>query len=330
MADIKALKDAVWLKKEEIKKEEEPLASWTEQLQMVRGIMETDGRSQEYEDMEQEIIRSMALHETSLARLRPQLQKLEAQLPQTAQPAAPKFDPEKHPLLRKVAEKQEPEKPVTFAPGDPVEAQWTDRSWYKAKVMSVLGSASAPRYIVRFVEYDEKITVDSNAVRPPPSKKKYNMEPAAAPSPALPVTSTPHVISGPASINPGAQAAKKNAVEDDELKPKSRIPNNGQLKKRKSTWQDFQAKTSKKIPKKESMFRTSTEAGSRVGFTGSGKGMTETHKRTRYDHKADAENDEEYKKEAAPQARKCYDIKSEPDRGNERKRGAPPQARLRY
>jgi survival-of-motor-neuron-related-splicing factor 30 len=31
-----------------------------------------------------------------------------------------------------------------------------------------------------------------------------------------------------------------------------------------------------------------------VGFTGSGKGMTETHKRTRYDHKADVENDEEY------------------------------------
>jgi hypothetical protein len=29
-----------------------------------------------------------------------------------------------------------------------------------------------------------------------------------------------------------------------------------------------------------------------VGFTGSGKGMTETHKRQRYDHKKDA--DEEY------------------------------------
>jgi hypothetical protein len=32
MADIKALKDAIWLKKEEIKREEEPLASWAEQV----------------------------------------------------------------------------------------------------------------------------------------------------------------------------------------------------------------------------------------------------------------------------------------------------------
>jgi survival-of-motor-neuron-related-splicing factor 30 len=33
--------------------------------------------------------------------------------------------------------------------------------------------------------------------------------------------------------------------------------------------------------------------------------MTETHKRTRYDHKADADNDEEYS-EVAPQSRKRF------------------------
>lgn len=224
--------------------------------------MEAEGRTKDYEDMEQEMKSAMALHEATLARLRPQLAKLEAQLPQTAQPAAPKFDPEKHPLLRKAAEKQEPEKPVTFSTGDMVEAQWTDRSWYKAKIQSVLGSASAPKYLVRFIEYEDSITVDSNAVRPLPSKRKREPEQAAAPSPALPVTSTPHVISGPASMNPGAQVARTN-VEDDESRPRSRVPNNGQLKKRKSAWQDFLGKTGKKIPKKESMFRTSTEAGSR-------------------------------------------------------------------
>ena len=32
MADIKALKDAVWLKKEEVKKEEQGLAEWAEQV----------------------------------------------------------------------------------------------------------------------------------------------------------------------------------------------------------------------------------------------------------------------------------------------------------
>jgi survival-of-motor-neuron-related-splicing factor 30 len=34
--------------------------------------------------------------------------------------------------------------------------------------------------------------------------------------------------------------------------------------------------------------------------------MTETHKRQRYDHKADAENDEEYKEAIAPSSRKHF------------------------
>lgn len=225
-------------------------------------MIELSGSSKEFDDLKQETATYIAMHEATLARLRPELADLEAQLPQAPQPAAPKFDPEKHPLLRKTVEKQEPEKPVTFTPGDMVEAQWTDRSWYKAKVQSVLGSASAPKYLVRFIEYEDSITVDRNAVRPLPSKRKREPEPAA-PSPALPVTSTPHVISGPASVNPQAQMAKKNVAGEEEMKPKSRLANKGQLKKRQTNWKDFQAKVSKKGPKKESMFRTSTEAGSR-------------------------------------------------------------------
>lgn len=203
----------------------------------------------------------IATHSKKLDQLRPELADLKAQLPQTTQPSTPKFDPEKHPLLRKTMEKQEPDKPVTFNTGDMVEAQWTDRSWYKAKIQSVLGSSSAPKYLVRFIEYADSITVDRNAVRPLPSKRKREPEPPAA-SAAAPVTSTPHVISGPASINPNAHLLKKSQNEE-EVKPKSRIANKGQLKKRQSNWKDFQAKTAKKIPKKESMFRTSTEAGSR-------------------------------------------------------------------
>jgi survival-of-motor-neuron-related-splicing factor 30 len=36
MADIKALKDAVWLKKEEIKKEEQGLSDWKAQVCIVQ------------------------------------------------------------------------------------------------------------------------------------------------------------------------------------------------------------------------------------------------------------------------------------------------------
>jgi survival-of-motor-neuron-related-splicing factor 30 len=43
-----------------------------------------------------------------------------------------------------------------------------------------------------------------------------------------------------------------------------------------------------------------------VGFTGSGRPMTETHARTRYNRKADAEQDEEASKPPAPQPRTRY------------------------
>jgi survival-of-motor-neuron-related-splicing factor 30 len=65
-------------------------------------------------------------------------------------------------------------------------------------------------------------------------------------------------------MNPNIQTAKKNAAADDMEKKPSRIANKQILKKRQSTWQDFSGKMDKKgIVKKDSMFRTSTEAGSR-------------------------------------------------------------------
>ncbi|KAH7384589.1 hypothetical protein BKA66DRAFT_417020, partial [Pyrenochaeta sp. MPI-SDFR-AT-0127] len=259
----------------------------------------------EWKKMKEDAEREMPLLEAKIAAAHAEIEALDSELPETAEPAVPKFDPEKHPLLRKTVEKLEPEKAVVFSTGDMCEAQWTDKSWYKAKIQSILGSVSAPKYLVRFIEYDDTMTVDRSAVRPLPSKRKREPEPAAALSNA-PVTSTPHVISGPASINPNAQAARKNTTNDDtEPKQASRVPNKGILKKRANNWNDFQAKAGKKMPKKESMFRTSTDIGSKVGFTGSGKGMTETHKRKRYDHKADADNDDEYA-ESAPQSRKRF------------------------
>jgi survival-of-motor-neuron-related-splicing factor 30 len=264
------------------------------QLPAIEGLIEQQGETAEIAAMRTEIVSKVAEIDATLDRLRCELAALEDELPQTAEPAGPKFDPEKHPLLRKTMEKQEPEKALAFSTGDIVEAQWTDRSWYKAKIQSILGSVSAPKYLVKFIEYDDTLTVDRTAVRPLPNKRKREAEPVSAPAPSTPVTSTPHVISGPASINPNAQAAKNNAASDDLERKPSRIANKQTLKKRMGTWQDFNNKAAKKgIVKKDSMFRTSTEAGSRVGFTGSGKGMTETHKRKRYDRKEDAEKDDD-------------------------------------
>ncbi|KAG9388485.1 TUDOR multi-domain protein [Pyrenophora tritici-repentis] len=298
MADnTKHLKNAINAKRQEIAQQEAQRAEWADSLTEIEKLSELQGESEDMKAMRVEMLESIAAHDARLKKLRPELAALEAELPQApAEPAGPKFDPEKHPLLRKTMEKVEPEKVVVFNIGDICEAQWTDRSWYKAKIQSILGSVSAPKYLVRFIEYDDTLTVDRSAVRALPTKRKREAEPASAPAPSTPVTSTLHVISGPASMNPNAQAAKNaGAADDGETKKASRVPNKGTLKKRMSAWNDFQNKATKKgIAKKESMFRTSTAAGSRVGFTGSGKGMTETHKRTRYDHKGDAEKDEEY------------------------------------
>lgn len=305
MADIKALKDAVWLKKEAIKKEEAGMNEWSSQMAQMDEMLEL-GPNEEVEGYKVEAAKAIAMHEATLARLRPELADLEAQLPQAPQPVAAKYDVTKHPKMGKAVEKQEPETSVVFQTGDIVEAQWSDRAWYKAKIRSILGSASAPKYLVKFIEYDESITVDSTAVRPLPSKRKREPEPAPAVNQTAPVTSTPHVISGPAFVNPNAQAAKKAVTDEDASRKKSRLDNKRQYKERQIGWQTWQVKNAKKGgPKKESMFRTNQDPGSRVGFTGSGKGMTETHKRERYDRKADMENDVEYQ-DSAPQNRKRF------------------------
>jgi survival-of-motor-neuron-related-splicing factor 30 len=270
MADhIKQTKNAINAKKQEIAQEEAQRAEWADQLAQMDALLKDTGGSDDMKAMRAEMLDSIAAHDAKLNRLRPELAALEAQLPQAPSPAPTeaaglKFDPEKHPVLRKAMEKQEPEKAVTFSIGDICEAQWTDRSWYKAKIQSILGSVSAPKYLVRFIEYDDTLTVDRSAVRPLPSKRKREPDAASTPTPSAPVTS-PHVISGPATTNPNALAAKNaGSAEDMANKKPSRVPTKGTLKKRASAWADFQNKVSKKgVAKKESMFRTSTEAGSR-------------------------------------------------------------------
>lgn len=228
-------------------------------------LIASTGSSDEMTVMRTDMLNEIAKHDAKLERLRPELVALEAQLPQSpAEPAGPKFDPEKHPVLRKAMEKQEPEKAVSFSIGDICEAQWTDRSWYKAKIQSILGSVSAPKYLVRFLEYDDTLTVDRTAVRPLANKRKRDAEPASVATPPAPVISSAHVISGPASMNPNAHTGKNATLEVNEDKKPSRIANKGILKKRQSNWADFQSKGAKKgVVKKESMFRTSTDAGSR-------------------------------------------------------------------
>lgn len=208
----------------------------------------------------------VAEKDKTLAKLHNELAQLEATLPKQAEPAAPKFDPEKHPLLKKVTDKVEPAKPITFNAGDLCEAQWTDKQWYKVKVQTVLGSASDPKYHVRFIDYkDSTLTVGRDSVRPLVSEKKRKAE-VAPPTPTVATaSSSPHVISGPASINPNTLAAKKEGTPDTSVPVNRRkIGGNKALERKANDWKNFTSKgKGKVIAKKESMFRSGTSVGSR-------------------------------------------------------------------
>lgn len=237
-------------------------------MEIVLKTLEANPDNEEVAGMSADIEAAIAGHEAKLVTLREKRAALEAQLPAEPAKAVPKFDPEQHPMLKKGLEKAEPEKPVVFNTGDVCEARWTDGLWYKAKVKTILGSASAPKFHVLFVEYNDTATLDRDALRPIQSKRKRDPEPAptpaSQPAASTPVTSTPHVISGPASVNPKAQPAAPS-VPLDALEPKKRkIPNKKQLEKGVTSWKNWNSKgVGKKISQKDSMFRTGTNVNSR-------------------------------------------------------------------
>jgi survival-of-motor-neuron-related-splicing factor 30 len=207
---------------------------------------------------------TIAENDSKLAQLRAQLAELEATLPKKPEPEAPKFDPEKHPLLKKATEKVEPAKPVVFHSGDLCEAQWTDRQWYKVKVQTVLGSASDPKYHVRFLDYkDSTLTVGRDAIRPLLSERKRKSDAPPTPTTA-PTVSSGHVISGPASINPQAKAKQNAGVDGDEHRTRRKIGSNKALDRKKSAWEEFKSKgPGKMVTKKQSMFKTGDGPNSR-------------------------------------------------------------------
>lgn len=295
--NLQQLKNDIWYAKKAVEKQEATLAEWVQQIDTVQKVLEADPNNEDSMTMLAEIEVAVAEQEAQLVPLREKLASLEAQLPDAPEAAVRKFDPEQHPVLKKTLEKPEPAKAVVFNTGDICEARWGDGLWYKAKIKTILGSASAPKYHILFLEYNDTATLDRDALRPIQSKRKRDPEPAPAPTAAAastPVTSTPHVISGPASVNPKAQATKQDNSGDNADTKKRKIPNKKQLEKGVNNWKNWNSKgVGKKLSQKDSMFRTGTNVNSRVGFTGSGGGMTETNKRVRYDNKAAAEADEE-------------------------------------
>jgi survival-of-motor-neuron-related-splicing factor 30 len=239
------------------------------QMVAVQDFLKADPENADFLKIQAELEEGLAAATEALEPLLANLAALEAKLPKAPEPVVPKFDREKHPVLKKAVEKTEVAKAVVLKPGDICEALWRhDKLWYKAKILSMLGSASDPKYHVRFLDYDETVTVDRDAVRPLQSKRKHEAEPTLAPTPAshnTPVTSTPHVISGPVSVNPNAQVVKQNPPSEVmEPKKRHKIPNKKALEKGVNSWKDWNSKgVGKKLSQKESMFRSGTTVNSR-------------------------------------------------------------------
>ena len=229
--------------------------------------MQADAPSEEFEGFVATCEEGLAEADALLAPLVENLASLKAKLPQAPEPVAPKFDPEKHPLLKKAVEKTETVQPIVLNTGDICEAYWReDKSWYKAKILSILGSASAPKYQVRYIEYDNTETVDRDAVRPLQSfqNKKKREEATSAAAPITATTSSPHVISAPASINPKAQPAKQEAAAEPVVTKKRKVPNQKALDKTVNNWKNWSSKgVGKKLAQKDSMFRSGTTVDSR-------------------------------------------------------------------
>lgn len=214
--------------------------------------------------MTQEMAKTKKDIEDQVAASSMRLNQLRARLAQeeaaVAPPEPPKWSREAHPVLGKLMKPQEPEKPVSFAVGDIVEAKWTDKHYYKAKVSMVTGSADNPKYLVKFVEYKDTLTVDRWGIRALMDQdysKKRKAESA-------PVAQSLTVISPASAVAPALKANTVNNDTEEAPGPKKfrKIASNKKLQANKNAWLDFQKK-GPKVVKKDSMFRTGNNPGAR-------------------------------------------------------------------
>ncbi|KAF2110709.1 hypothetical protein BDV96DRAFT_650814 [Lophiotrema nucula] len=283
--EIRNIKRQIW----EAEKEVTELEGY---VKMADGVMEREGKRADMEDLKKECEDNLAKKQAEIEPLKMQVLELETRLPQKADPVAPKFDPAQHPILKKTMEDAQPAKPVVFNTGDLIEAKWEDGLWYKAKINMIMGSSSNPKYNVRFIDYDDAtLTVNRDDVRPfvaESKKRKAEAPPATQPNPVKEARTNAAVISAPPTVNPEA-AKDAGKIQEEPAKARRKIGGEKGLERKKNNWQNFVKKGPGKKTQKESMFRSGTTVSSKVGFTGSGAGMSETRKRVRPTYDKDDE-----------------------------------------
>ncbi|KAI5370788.1 Putative Tudor domain-containing protein [Septoria linicola] len=296
------------------------LAGLEEELAQAQEFVDTCKEALELDPDDADVKADMASFQQQIPVLKSKIAALKTQkvsAPSPSSGGAPKYDMSKHPKFQKPTTDTPPPPPAednraSFNVGDTVQAKYSaDKSWYPATIVSKTGSPSDPVYTVKFKGYDEKEQKRKHEVRAVENKKRKAdgtpVAPAAAAVPPPPMVTAPvqhgTVISAAPSIDPTlVQKREPSKVSDGPTRmppaPK-KLKGNKTLEKSKSSWNDWQKSGPKKPAiggatklKKDSQFRTPDLPNAKVGFTGSGKGMSKDQARAKWNFAQDDNPDE--------------------------------------
>ncbi|KAG6553817.1 hypothetical protein Mapa_004734 [Marchantia paleacea] len=291
---------------------EENLTTYEEQLQQVKELHEAEPDNAEYGDMVKELEEVIELTRDLLATARqsePEAPSSTIQIPNHSIPADERDGYETHDV------------PGRLPIGTRVQAVWSeDGEWYNATVEAITPNG----YFVAYDEWGNKEEVDLGNVRVSGSQEDENI---ASEDDALLDAEKEAEATKQALKRKIAQAADIDVMPRDlpaKLKIRPEDPEDLKLAKRKkihafkskqrleqmeltqnkrqNAWQQFQTAKgkSKKVGfftgrKKESIFKSPDDPKGKVGVTGSGKGITEFHKREKHLHmRVGAEDGEDW------------------------------------
>ncbi|GAK66673.1 uncharacterized protein PAN0_014c4896 [Moesziomyces antarcticus] len=153
-----------------------------------------------------------------------------------------------------------------FTVGQQVNALYSDRRWYPARIVSLSGDPANPLCTVVYTGYGNSETLPSSSLKPLPAQPQ---DPTPPPPPPPSDSALPPPPPPPEPRPPGPLDDKARKKMRTEKKIARREHQSAIAQAKATSWQNFSAK-SKSLPK-NSMFRTSDDPYARVGISKSPK-----------------------------------------------------------
>ncbi|KAL2653457.1 hypothetical protein R1flu_021585 [Riccia fluitans] len=278
---------------------EENLSTYEEQLQQVKELYEAEPENGEYAEMVKELEEVLEQTRELLATARQSVLEDQPSSVQSSSQAKPGKDPDLY---------KTHDVPGRLPVGTRVHAVWSeDGEWYNATVEAITPNG----YFVAYDEWGNKEEVDTGNVRVISSAEDKDLDDALleaekeakATKDALKrkieqaaiIDVMPRDLPAKLRIHPDdpedlklTKRKKIHAFKSKQRLEQMELTQN----KRQNAWQQFQTakgKSKKQVGfftgrKKESIFKSPDDPKGKVGVTGSGKGITEFHKREKHLH----------------------------------------------